>query len=257
MSNVKTPNQRMAQAARADQKTAASGKKGKTGLIILLVAIVLVLGFAAMVVFNAFGIRDGIVNAMRNIPFIGSFISPADDALTPEEIWALREEELEAQVADLERRLAQSIEALAPTEAERDFLQGLLGESEMELAVMLAMYDFVIEWWEVRETLETETVEDNIEAFMAFFEMINPDLAERLYEQQIATRLRDESRSHYVAVWSGMTPLAAAQAIEEMVTTDMRLIVDALSDMTPQAAAAIAERLSVETRSAVMRHLEP
>ena len=261
MSNVKTtPNKKMAQMAAKDQAAAAnSGEKNKVGLIILITVIALVATFVLLSVFNVFGIRDNVtLPFLRAIPFIGNLVSDDPYAdLTPEQVWALREAELEAQVEALQSQLTIAQNALAPLEEELEAMFGDLVSSEIELWILRELAEQYADFLARQEAFNRDVVNDSEGAFMRWFEEMHPEIAEQLYREQLAIRNRDERRADYVAVWSTISAQTAARAIEEMVRTDMRLIVDVLSDMSPQNVAPIINALSPDTAALVLRHLEP
>jgi len=258
MSNIKTPDKKMAAAAAKDQK-AAAGKKGKVGLIILITVIALVAGFVLLSVFNVFGIRDSFTYPfLRQVPFIGNLIpdDPYED-LTPEQIWALREAELLAQVESLQGQLVAANNAMAPIEEELAFLHDYLVANDMELGILREIAaqwsDFLVQ----QEAFNRDVINNSEGAFMRWFEEMHPEIAEEIYREMLAERLRDERRGHYISVWSGISAQTAARAIEEMWMTDMRLIIDVLSDMPSGSVTPILNALSPGTSATILRHLEP
>ncbi|MCL2753789.1 MAG: hypothetical protein FWE44_06550 [Defluviitaleaceae bacterium] len=258
MSNVKTPDKKMAQAAAKDQ-AAASGKKSKVGLIVIITIIALVAGFVLLSVFNVFGIRDNITFPfLRAVPFVGNLIpdDPYAD-LAPEQIWVLRETELQAQVVSLQSQLDIANAAIAPLEEELEFLQEILLIVDVELEILYELAEQYSDFLAMQEAFNRDVVNNSEGAFMRWFEEMHPELAEQIYREQLAVRNQDERRAHFIAVWSGISAQSAARAIEDMVLTDMRLIIDALSDMTPSNVTPIINALSPDTAALVLRHLEP
>jgi len=237
---------------------AASGKKSKVGLIILIIVIMLVLGFVALLVFNVFGFRDNVIMPfLRNVPVIGSFISDSEEEdLTPEQRLQRHINELEAQVDNLQTQLDEALTNVEPLEEDLEILSGELGEALMELAILREFHQQYMDFLVRVEAFDRQVVTDSEGAFIAWFDRMHPDRAEEIYAELTMHRIQDEERAAVIAVWTSISPQSAASAIEEMARTNMTLIVGALSDMPPSNAGSIMNLLSPETRAAILRMMD-
>ena len=243
-------------AAKAAKKGKDGKKKGKAGLIILLAFIVVVLGAVLLTAFNVFGMRDDVVLPMlRNVPLVRNLIPEEFD----EETLSLMQinEGLEETIRDLETRLAQIETANSGLAGDLELAERALVLNELEIARLREIEAGQMAFVSRRAAFEREVAEGNADAFVDWFDNMNPDLAERIYRSLMAARVDEEKWQNFVAVWGAMNPRDAAHAIETMVTTDMDMIVSVLGALPPRTAAAILGALTVESRAAVTRHMNP
>lgn len=240
----------------ANTKAAVAGvaakteKKGKGGLIVLIVIILILAGTTTMTVLDVAGLRsDVLVPFLRDLPLIGGLMPEAEETPPPVDPAALIAQ-LEAQIAalegenaSLEADLESLLEIALGLEQENEFLQEFQ-ERHDEREAALAEF-------------QRARAEEEPDAFMEFFATLNPDLAEEIFRDLSSLALQAERWQDYVSVWGAANPTLVAQAIEEMIFTDMALIVAALQDLPVPQRAAIINALSTDARAAVMRQMDP
>ena len=226
-------------------------KKGKVGLIIMLVIIVLILGFVALTAFNVFGLRDNIIYPLlRNVPVVGNMIPSPDYAEAEGEDFAAAMAELEAETYYL---TAENASLAAELENLTDMLE-LLEREVIHLEEFAYAYNqFVID----RETFYRDTAMENPDAFMNFFETMQPDLAQELYSMIALQQIEEERWRNYLASWSNMHHAQVAMVIESMLTTDMRLIVAVMNDLPEPFRGNILNSMAPDSAAAVLRQAEP
>ncbi|MCL2170431.1 MAG: hypothetical protein FWB74_10475, partial [Defluviitaleaceae bacterium] len=211
-------DKKAAKAAKKAAKAQGQGtkKKSKVGLIIALALVGVVGAFVLLTAFNVFGLRDDIVMPfLRNVPLIGRFIpaaegaddyDPAATALRTEQELRLHIEELERQMAELEAETSEAMAGLAD-------LFGHLAENEIELMRLRALEEAFAQFMAEREQFEREVIENNPDAYINWFETMNPDRAEEIYQELIADMVAGYGREHYLNMWAEMHPASVAGAI--------------------------------------------
>ena len=247
----------------AKSKTAAGGqeKKSKVGLIILLAFIGIIVIFVLLTAFNIFGMRDNVVMpALRNIPFVGSFVpdAPPFDESDPLAVAGRVEAELRAEIEDLQARINELEEETSDMVGEFTHIVNNAIESEVELDRLREMEEGHIEFLENREAFERAIIEENIDAFEEWITTAHPELVERIYTELIADRVAGEQRQHYLNVWSAMSASSVALSIvsRDMATTDMPLLVSVLRGLPPGTAANILDAIpDAVVRGAIMMHM--
>ena len=251
-------------AAKAARKAAKSqgggtGKKSKIGLIIALALVGVVGGFVLLTAFNVFELRDDIVMPfLRNVPLFGRLIpGAAEDDYDPATAALRTEQELRLKIEDLERQLA---ELEAETSGVLDAWGGLVGdlaESELELLRLRIMEELFALHIAEREQFEREIIEGNPDAFINWFQTMNPDRADEIYMELIADLVAGYRREHYLNMWSAMHPASIAGAImaREMHLTDLPLLISVLRDFSYETSAAILQAIpDPEVRGALLTH---
>ncbi len=95
-------------------------------------------------------------------------------------------------------------------------------------------------------------------AYSSFYESIAPENAERLYQESIQKVDIDKQFKDYISTFENMKKDAAAKILEELIMTDMDLVItilenlsstkrsEVLSTMDPKNAASCAKLLSPE-----------
>ena len=261
MSNAAiNPNMSKKQAkkiAKAEKK-AGKGKKSKVGLIIILVVVGLILAFAALTIFNVFGLRDDVVMPLvRSIPLVGNLVPDAEyygeGYQTAEDAMA----SLQRQIVDLQNQLASAEDAYEAIQADYELLYNRVNEDYLELERLREIEAGQLEFVEAMEIFQRETALGNADAFMELFMTYHPELIlELVLEIQANAELQMEWEN-WLGTWEYMTPRAVADVIELRITTHLPQIVGTLVDLEHERRAAILNILSPETRSVVLMQMHP
>ncbi|MDR2182789.1 MAG: hypothetical protein LBE55_01310 [Clostridiales bacterium] len=226
-------------------------RKGKTGLIVMLVIIALILGFIALVAFNVFGLRDNMLYPLlRNVPLVGEMI--------PAPAYAEADaQDLAAAMAELETEAQNLLAENALLEAQVENLTGMVEALESEVAHLEGFAYAYNQFLVYREAFYRDLAMENPDAFLNFFETTQPELAQELFLTLALARDYDERWSNYLASWSNMHHVQVAMVIESMLTTDMRLIVDVMRDLPEPFRGNILNSMAPESAAAVLRQSEP
>lgn len=234
------------------EKKGKKEKKNKSivSRILKLIIILGILGFiVGVLVFNIFNIRDRYLSGiLSNIPFINTLISN-DEIEDDDNLEFVSREELINQVEELRLRLSEKENEIQKLENNE-----IINLSEIErLSELEAQQEqFRID----REAFDELIALNDPNAFISFYESINPESASRLYEQAIISAQTEEELRNYIANFRNMETASAASILEEMIVTDMDLVIlilnnldnrtsgAVLSEMTPQNAATVAKMMA-------------
>ena len=231
--------------------TMGAPKKGKAGIIILLVSITLILGFIALVAFNVFGLRDTLLYPLlRNVPLVGDMVPAPDAAETAGDAALIALAEMQV---ELETTAAEN----ASLAAQLENLTGVVEQLERENERLAGHAEAYEEFQQYRETFYRNLALENPDAFMLFFETMHPALAEELFRTIASAQFDDEVWRNYLASWSAMHPIQVAAVIEDMLTTDMRLIVRVMLELNEPFRGTVLNHLAPESAGAVLRQMEP
>ncbi|MCL2572965.1 MAG: hypothetical protein FWE34_00255 [Defluviitaleaceae bacterium] len=238
-------NPRVAAAPPSDMR---APKKGKAGLVVMLSVIGFLLIVIGLFVFNVFGLRDNVLYPLlRDVPLVGGMIPAAeyDDG------------EVIASVADLEAEIQATTLENASLEAQLENLSQTVEQLERENERLQEFADAHGQFLADRDALYRDIAMDNPDAFMNFFETMHPQLAEELFISIAIMQYEDERWRNYLNSWINMNPVQVARVIESMLTTDMRLIVDVMTELPAPFRGTILDNLADDSAAAVLRHMEP
>lgn len=229
-----------------------SGKKGKGGLIAAIIIILIIAAAAVMTVFNVFGLRDDILfPLLRDVPLVGNFIPDAPELENGViEPVGPTVDELNAQIAQYQTAISALEQQLGGADTE-------MGQMFLELERLREIEAMHIEFQEERQEWERMVAENDPAGFVAFYENFNLEHASELYAEISAEVEFIERRNMLVNTWANMRAGNVADMIETMITTDMPLIVEALSMMPDADRTSIFDQLSAESAAAISRMMWP
>ena len=242
-------------AIRMDRKAARKRGGGAVILIIVFILLLLIGGFAAAIAMNLFGIRENhIMPSLRQMPIVSNL-------LPEQEMPGWMEEELAVDYAALAAELQATITRL---QSQLDVLQDNFNRTDAmnrdNIAELHRLREIEAQQLQFNENArehERMLAEGDPRAFAAFFETINPDHAETLYERILGTNIRDDRWAAYVALWGALRPSNVAEMIEDMHGAHMELIISVLRELDLSTQRRIIDALEIETRGLIMRQLYP
>ncbi len=224
-------------------------KPGKVGLIILLVVLFLAAAVVVTWIFDLFGLREQVyIPLLRNVPIVNNLLPPpADAAGTPQ---VLSQEQLLAKVKDLETQLDKSDQDL---KAANDKNKLFTDELTRLQAIENQQLDFKAE----KEAYERAVAEKDPNAFVKFFESVSPETAESIYRELKGTVEDNKNLKNYVATYQNMDETAAAKVLEELVTTDMDLVVLILKNIDTKKTSAILASMTPANAARITKRMAP
>lgn len=105
------------------------------------------------------------------------------------------------------------------------------------------------------EKFQQAVAENNIDAFIEFFEGMDQQLAQEVYEKVLKERELTVKKKELADILSGMEPESAARIISELGSRHMETVVSILASMNKESAAAILEQIEPAMASEIILRL--
>ncbi len=237
--------------AKKEKKKKEKDKKGKKGKKkwIFLILLLLIAAVAAIFVFNPLNIRDDyFYPALRSIPVVKNII-PAEES-EKDEYSGLTREQLVVQ----NKKLEAEKKAL---EEEKSALSDRADELDKELVRLREIEANQLEFKAEKEEFDRMIAENDPNAYMQFYESIDPENAETLYREAAGDSVTQKELKQYVQTFENMKKDAAAKVLEEMIGTDMELVVRILNNISSEQRGAILGAMEPENAAAAVKQMAP
>ena len=113
------------------------------------------------------------------------------------------------------------------------------------------------EYRQVKRRFDEMITRGDPDGYIAFFEFISPENADRLYAEALVGRQYTRDVRSMANVYSEMSPSDAAAALEAMLVTDTELVVGIARNLSTRDLAFIMEEMEVANRAVLTRLLYP
>ncbi|MDR1689578.1 MAG: hypothetical protein LBS21_13355 [Clostridiales bacterium] len=240
----KSPKQKKQKAPKEKKSRARRGPGA--GVVVVIFILLIVGALAAVIGFNLFGLRDRYLAPLAaDIPIVGNLIPPADS-----EADSVAEADLQAQIRDLEYQVTS--------------LQRELDDAGRNLELRQEEIDrlsvFEQQWsenQEARDEFDRMVALNNPQAYAAYYESISPENAEILYPEAKQDAVVQREISRYLTTIDETDESSTAQALEQLVPTDLDMVVSILKGITEERSAAILDEMSAENSAAILKRWFP
>ena len=232
------------------KKPAKRVKKKKRGIITsFLILFIVLAALVSVLAFNLFNLRDlYIYPFLAQIPFIGGFIPPTSDM--PENFGAMSREEMIARINSLEEQLYNAKrEVLAVEEtvdANRSEINRLKVFEEQQLDFKREKADF-----------DRRIAMSDPQAFKDYYESIYPENAEVLYPYAEKEASRISEIKKYLNDITQMDETSAANVLQQMIGTDMDLVVSIIQNLESRNAGSILSEMDTLSAASVIKMMAP
>lgn len=224
-------------------------------LTALAIIILIVVGFLTLIIKSNFnGIAENNRNQIGKIPILRRALPEVSEDYDPYDAENLTEKELLEMYDEFRKRnseLLRDIEDLEKTISE-------LENAEDEYKTLENKYeklkvDIENEKANIKEKQlkveEKELIADrliaseNVEDFIEYFAMINPENAQKIYEELIVQQAIEQESIEFARIYQGMDAGAAAKIFEQLGDAKIDLVVYTLKNMNIKNAATILEEM--------------
>ncbi len=250
-----------------------SDKKGESdglmhGLLTVLLSLLIVFvvfggAFYYVLRNNLYGLGEQFRPGLERIPVIKLALPPLPETEDPDDPKHLTQkelierynayrndyaalkaqlEEVQKQILTLEDERSQWNTSLEETEAQKLHVEGILEQIQTESAKLK----------EEKEEFSRIVAEQDPEIFIEFFEKIDKETAERLYQELITDEVVDQKLKATSKTLEEMDAKKAASILTEMSNDDRELLIDIIRVMKPDAAAEIIENMEAGFAAALM-----
>lgn len=223
------------------KKNKKSKAKGFLTVVLLFILIASIMGYIFM--FNGFGLRDGLLRPiLEKTPVVSNYLPPVESSDSRLSELVLENDELKSENELLNQRIDNATKIAESSTEEIERLK-LIEDQQTEFIAMKEEFD---------ENFATMTSDD----YVTYYEAMYPDTAEEVYGEIISDNYSKEEVDEYIATFETMDASAIAAILEEMIDTDMELVIlimenldnqlagEVLSEMDPANAAEVAKLMS-------------
>lgn len=196
-------------------------KKGK-GLIKFLIFIIIIAIPIVLISLNVGNIRDKYLRpGLERIPIIKNLLPP------------------------LETDNEQTEEVVDEKQQTIDSLTKEIEELNKEITRLKEFENSQLEFKTQKEEFDKMIALNDPKAYSSFYESISPENAEELYKQAINKEVTDKRFKEYIQTFETMKKDAVATILEELIITDMDLVITIL------------ENVSSDKRSEILSAMDP
>lgn len=225
------------------------GKKSWLGFVILFAILIGIAGFGfAVVQYNAFGLRDNqLRNFLEAIPIVNNLLPPLE---MEDPVYAMNLDELLLEVARLEARNSD-----LNTEIER--LEGLNSTYLARISSLQEFENAHLEVVELREALDREIAFGDPVNFERFFTEVSPANAEEIFREIAGINHYDREFRALVSTFTQMDESSAAEILEQLLRSELDVVVNILSSMGSQQRADILATMTLRSAEQIVRRMVP
>jgi len=234
-----------------DESKGKGKKKKIVKILILLILFLSIIGGAvAVLVFNVFDIRDTYLRSfLEEIPIVNTMLPPLE-AIPENVVTQMSNAELTAALEELQNQL--DIQ-----EFEISHLSEINSIQSAEIVRLQEIEDNQLQFRADQEAFDRMIAENNPDAFMAFFESMDPENAEILYNEAVTTAYRSAEVREFISTIESMDRRRAALTLEDMMETELDLVVAVMSHMNVAQRAIILNSMSTEHTAVILTMLAP
>jgi len=253
----------------SDRKGEAEGLLHGLLTVLLSMLIVLVVfggAFYYVLKNNIYGIGEQFRPSLERIPVFKLPLPPLPETEDPYDPKHLTQRELLEKYnelrnakAEMTARLEEISKQLAELEKEKEQWVSLKEEAEAIKAENLKMLDKIeeekAELEADRQELSRLIVEGDSDGFKAYFEKVDENSAQKLYQELIEQDAASQKLKSLAKPYEEMDAAKAASILTELGKSDMPLLVNLIGAMKADAAAEIAENMDPEFAAGLMQKL--
>jgi flagellar motility protein MotE (MotC chaperone) len=222
-------------------------ERKKRSVIPLLFTVLLLCGAGiAIFAFNLFGLRDNIVYPLlSNIPVVKDYLPVGQEAAPDLSVQQLRE-----RVTELENQLSEKDRNISELE-ERDI------QSVGEINRLREFESQQLQFKQDKAAFDERIAMQDPQAFAEYYERMSPENAELLYPTAAAKSEIDGEIKRYISNFTEMDEEDAAAVLQQLVSTDMNLVVAILRGMNNRASSAVLGAMDAAAAASVSKMMAP
>lgn len=225
-------------------------KKGKGKIIASIIFLLFIGAIVAIFGFNVANIRDEYVYpALRDVPVVGDWIPEAENE-EKDEYSGLTREQLIVQ----NKKLESEKKAL---EEDKENLTKRISDNDKELTRLKEIEANQIKFQNEKEEFDRRIAENDLKAYSDYYESIYPENADAIYREAVIQEAADKELKQYVQTFETMKKDAAAKVLEEMIGTDMDLVVRILNNINSEQRGAILGAMEPANAAAAAKQMAP
>lgn len=203
-------------------------------LIIAGIIFIIILSISVAILgFNVGNIRDKYLRpGLERIPIINNLLPP------------LEEEQIQEQPVDEKQQTIDSLTAE-------------IEELNKEISRLKEFEQAQLEFKAEKEEFDKMIALNDPKAYSNFYETISPENAEELYKQAINQEVVDKEFKDYIQTFENMKKDAAATILEQLIITDMDLVITILNNLSSKKRSEILSAMDPQNAASCSRLLSP
>lgn len=220
--------------------------KVKLGFIIFFIVLALILTtLISLIKFDAFGIGTKLSNSLGNIPIIKNILPAKDGEQTN-----LSKEELTS--------LNQSLEETNVSYSEMiDSLNSKIEELNAEITRLREIEDAQVQFKSDKEEFDRMIALNDPSAYTSFYESVSPENAETLYQEAVSKTEYTKEFKDYAQTFENMKKDSAATVLEELISSDIDLVVRILEYLSSDKRADILSAMDSKNAALCIKRMTP
>lgn len=211
-------------------------KKKKGCLIMTIISVFIISVLVAILGFNAGGIRDKYLRGtLEKIPIVKNLLPPLEQNENGEGL----------------------TENISEEQKTIDSLTQEIQNLNAEITRLKAFEENQLKFKAEKEEFDRMIALSDSKAYSAFYESIAPENAEKLYKEAIGQANIDKNFKDYISTFENMKKDAASKILEELILTDMDLVITILQNLSSTKRSEILSTMDSKNAAAVTKLLSP
>ncbi len=254
---------------KSEAKKGEKKKRSKlfTIFMILLDVVIIAAAFGAVFYFifynNIGGVTERYYSTVKSIPLLNLALPEAPDPLSPKYMTqgeiVEKYTEYKAEVEQLKKQLEEADKKTGELQVFKDDYDKLIYEAQT-LLQSLEMRETAItakeqQLADQRAELDEAIANSDREAFMEYFETMDPDNAAVLYERAVIQQQVDAEVKKFAQIYAEMDPASAAAIFEQLGASKLDMITETLKAMSKKNSSEILEAMTPEFAARVTERL--
>lgn len=225
-------------------------KKMKSPIIVIIIIICIILISIGIIIrFNLGNLTEKYLrHSLQDVPILNNILPIIDENIDKYE--NLSKEELLKEISSLENQLEEK-------ENNNSSYQNTVKRLNTEIKRLKEIEEQQLQFKAEKEEFNRRIATENSESFVDFFESIYPEIAAEIYKELLGEELEIQEIKQYAEPFQTMDPSSAASVIEEMIITDMDLVVLIFNNIDSEQQAAIIEEMHPEEAARLLKSLAP
>lgn len=232
------------------KKQAKANKKGKGGFgkVLFFLIFLVIVGGGIATAMDLYGIREDYVYPfLRTVPFVQDYIPevPSEDPYAN-----FSREQLVTQIYSLESEVeSKNIQLSDSSLLQEDYLAQIYALKEVEQRQISFDND--------KAEFDRLVALSDPSAYSTFYEKIAADNGQTLYNEAVQMDATEKEIAHYYNMFQGMNPKDTAIIVEQLMVTDMTLVVGIMKKLTSETAGDVLSNMSASNGATMAKALSP
>ena len=232
-----------------DKKPEKTAKKNRLSIAPFLILLIILAAIVSILTFNLFNLRDRYIYPfLSRLPLIGGFIPITADM--PEDFSTMTTDEMIARINDLEEQLFYANQEIK--EADKTIERN---KSEIDRLKIFEAQQ--LQFKQDKADFDEQVAMANPQAYASYYESISPENAEFLYPRAVAELSRMSELRKYMSDIAQMDEVSAAAVLQQMIGTDMDLVVSIMRHMESRNAGAILSEMNPGSAASIIKMMAP